>query len=106
MNKETGGRRHESEGRRREAEDTRDAGERLQKILSRAGVASRRLAEELIVQGRVQVNGRTVTALGTKADPGADGGSDRFGESAGSPPSCPRCGSRIGPSRSTSRALT
>jgi len=47
-------------------------GERLQKILSQAGVASRRLAEELIAQGRVQVNGVTVTALGTKAHPGAD----------------------------------
>jgi len=35
-------------------------------------VASRRLAEELIVQGRVQVNGRTVTELGTRADPGSD----------------------------------
>ena len=46
--------------------------ERLQKILSQAGVASRRLAEELIAQGRVQVNGATVTELGTKADPGAD----------------------------------
>ncbi|HEX4566144.1 MAG TPA: pseudouridine synthase [Vicinamibacterales bacterium] len=46
--------------------------ERLQKILSQAGVASRRLSEELIVQGRVQVNGRTVTELGTKADPEAD----------------------------------
>jgi pseudouridine synthase len=51
-----------------------DAGgaQRLQKLLSQAGVASRRLAEELIAQGRVQVNGVTVTALGTKADPGAD----------------------------------
>ena len=45
---------------------------RLQKILSSAGVASRRLSEELIQQGRVQVNGETVTALGTKADPGRD----------------------------------
>jgi len=45
---------------------------RLQKVLSQAGVASRRLAEELIAQGRVQVNGVTVTALGTKADPDAD----------------------------------
>lgn len=49
-----------------------DRGERLQKILSQAGVASRRLSEELIVQGRVQVNGQTVTTLGTKADPEAD----------------------------------
>src|SRR3954469_24003686 len=46
--------------------------ERLQKILSQAGVASRRLAEELISQGRVQVNGATVTELGTKADPDTD----------------------------------
>jgi 23S rRNA pseudouridine2605 synthase len=46
--------------------------ERLQKILSAAGVASRRLSEELIAQGRVQVNGETVTELGTKADAGVD----------------------------------
>jgi 23S rRNA pseudouridine2605 synthase len=42
--------------------------ERLQKLLSAAGVASRRAAEDLIRQGRVSVNGRTVTALGTKAE--------------------------------------
>ena len=41
---------------------------RLQKILSHAGVASRRAAEKLIVDGRVSVNGRTVRELGTKAD--------------------------------------
>ena len=46
--------------------------ERLQKIIAAAGVASRRKAEELIVQGRVTVNGRTVTELGSKADPGRD----------------------------------
>lgn len=46
--------------------------QRLQKILSTAGVASRRLSEELIVQGRVSVNGKTVTELGTKADPSVD----------------------------------
>lgn len=46
--------------------------ERLQKILSHAGIASRRLSEELIKQGRVEVNGRVVTELGTKADAGAD----------------------------------
>jgi 23S rRNA pseudouridine2605 synthase len=45
---------------------------RLQKILSSAGVASRRAAETLIVDGRVTVNGATVTELGTKADPAAD----------------------------------
>jgi 23S rRNA pseudouridine2605 synthase len=46
--------------------------ERLQKILSQAGVASRRHAEELITEGRVQVNGKIVTALGSKADPTRD----------------------------------
>lgn len=45
---------------------------RLQKILSTAGIASRRTAETLIQQGRVSVNGKTVTELGTKADPGSD----------------------------------
>lgn len=42
--------------------------ERLQKILAQAGIASRRHAEELITEGRVQVNGKIVTELGTKAD--------------------------------------
>lgn len=48
------------------------AEERLQKILARAGIASRRKAEELILEGRVSVNGDTVTELGTKADPDKD----------------------------------
>jgi 23S rRNA pseudouridine2605 synthase len=43
---------------------------RLQKYLSQAGVASRRAAEELIVAGRVRVDGRVVTELGTKVVPG------------------------------------
>ncbi len=42
--------------------------ERLQKILSAAGVASRRKAEQLIVEGRVTVNGAVITELGSKAD--------------------------------------
>jgi 23S rRNA pseudouridine2605 synthase len=42
--------------------------ERLQKILSRAGVTSRRKAEQLIVEGRVSVNGEIITQLGSKAD--------------------------------------
>ena len=46
--------------------------ERLQKILSQAGVASRRRAEEMITEGRVQVNGQVVTTLGSKADPARD----------------------------------
>jgi pseudouridine synthase len=45
---------------------------RLQKILSQAGVASRRAAEKLIVDGRVSVNGETVRELGTKAEPSDD----------------------------------
>src|SRR5436190_4872016 len=44
------------------------AQERLQKILSQAGVASRRQAEKIMVEGRVTVNGAVVTELGTKAD--------------------------------------
>jgi 23S rRNA pseudouridine2605 synthase len=42
--------------------------ERLQKVLARAGIASRRHAEALIVAGRVRVNGRVVTELGTRVD--------------------------------------
>lgn len=45
---------------------------RLQKILSGAGIASRRAAEKLMLEGRVSVNGRTVLDLGSKADPAAD----------------------------------
>ena len=45
---------------------------RLQKILSTAGIASRRTAETLIVEGRVTVNGKTVSELGSKADPDTD----------------------------------
>lgn len=44
-------------------------GVRLQKILSQAGVASRRVAERMIVDGRVEVDGRIVTELGTRVDP-------------------------------------
>jgi 23S rRNA pseudouridine2605 synthase len=47
------------------------AEERLQKILARAGLGSRREAETLIAQGRVKVNGVTAT-LGMKADPERD----------------------------------
>ncbi len=42
--------------------------ERLQKLLAHAGIASRRKAEQLIVEGRVTVNGAVITELGTKAD--------------------------------------
>ncbi|MDE1154770.1 MAG: pseudouridine synthase [Acidobacteriaceae bacterium] len=47
-------------------------GERLQKILAQAGIASRRAAEVLILEGHVQVNGKTVTELGTRAVLGRD----------------------------------
>jgi pseudouridine synthase len=46
--------------------------DRLQKILSQAGVASRRAAEKLIADGRVTVNGVTVREMGVKADPAHD----------------------------------
>ncbi len=46
--------------------------ERLQKILAHAGVASRRHAEELIAEGKVQVNGQVITTPGHKADPTRD----------------------------------
>jgi pseudouridine synthase len=51
---------------------TSAAGERLQKLLSAAGIASRRHAEALIVAGRVAVNGTVVRELGTRADPARD----------------------------------
>lgn len=46
--------------------------ERLQKIISNAGIASRRKAEELILQGKVSVNGKMITELGAKADVAKD----------------------------------
>jgi len=46
--------------------------DRLQKILSQAGIASRRASEKLMLEGRVSVNGSVVTELGTKADPAHD----------------------------------
>lgn len=52
--------------------DAAPTGERLQKILAQAGIASRRKAEGIILEGRVEVNGATVTELGTRADPHKD----------------------------------
>ena len=46
---------------------------RIQKFLSRAGVASRRKAEAMVLDGRVRVNGTVVTELGTKVEPSRDG---------------------------------
>ncbi|WP_431804057.1 pseudouridine synthase [Microbacterium sp. bgisy203] len=47
-------------------------GVRLQKALANAGVASRRVSEQYIVEGRVRVNGQVVTELGTRIDPASD----------------------------------
>lgn len=46
--------------------------ERLQKIISKAGITSRRASEEMILAGRVMVNGKIVDQLGSKADPDKD----------------------------------
>lgn len=48
-----------------------EEGTRLQKVLSQAGVASRRVAERMIRDGRVEVDGKVVTELGTRVDPSA-----------------------------------
>lgn len=58
--------------RKTQQEDETPRGERLQKILAQAGIASRRAAEQIILDGRVQVNGEVVTELGTRADPHRD----------------------------------
>ncbi len=52
--------------------DVEHTGERLQKVLARAGVASRRVVEEMIDQGRISVNGRTVQVQGMRVDPAVD----------------------------------
>jgi 23S rRNA pseudouridine2605 synthase len=54
------------------AADEERQGERLQKVLARAGVASRRVVEDMIDQGRISVNGRTVTVQGMRVDPRTD----------------------------------
>jgi 23S rRNA pseudouridine2605 synthase len=46
-----------------------DEGVRLQKVLSQAGIASRRVAERMITDGRVEVDGQIITELGTRVDP-------------------------------------
>ena len=50
----------------------RNLEERLQKYLANSGVASRRKCEELILAGKVKVNGQTITELGTKVNPQTD----------------------------------
>ena len=72
--RETAGGLGSEEGERETIAEIQPPGklERLQKILSQAGIASRRHAEEMIVAGRVMVNGQVVTQLGSKADPARD----------------------------------
>ena len=54
-----------------QADDDRE-GERLQKVLARAGVVSRRVCEDMIDAGRISVNGRQVTVQGMRVDPARD----------------------------------
>jgi pseudouridine synthase len=56
----------------RNDDETDGPRERLQKVLAQAGIASRRKCEELILAGRVAVNGEVVRTLGTKVDPDSD----------------------------------
>jgi 23S rRNA pseudouridine2605 synthase len=56
-------------GDRDEAPESDHEGERLQKVLARAGVASRRVVEDMIDQGRIAVNGAVVTVQGKRVDP-------------------------------------
>ena len=57
---------------RKSPEPEAPQGDRLQKILAQAGIASRRKAEEIILEGRVQVNGTVINTLGTRHDPTRD----------------------------------
>jgi 23S rRNA pseudouridine2605 synthase len=66
--------RNREAGRRQASSDRGGelSGERLQKVLSHAGVASRRTAEEMIRAGRVRINGRAVRDLGRRVQPNVD----------------------------------
>ncbi|MFQ5696792.1 MAG: pseudouridine synthase [Myxococcota bacterium] len=60
------------QGPRRPTPDSQASGVRLQKLIAQAGIASRRRAEQLILSGRVSLNGRVIRELGTRAHPERD----------------------------------
>ncbi len=62
---------HPADRPARHPDDERQ-GERLQKVLARAGIGSRRVCEDMIDQGRISVNGRPVTVQGMRVDPEND----------------------------------
>ena len=78
--------------------------ERLQKILARAGFASRRGAEQLMLEGRVTVNGEHVRELGTKADLATD--DVRVDGVRVKAPQAPSTWSSTSPAESSPRART
>jgi 23S rRNA pseudouridine2605 synthase len=59
-------------GDREPAEPGDRQGERLQKVLARAGVGSRRVCEDMIAEGRISVNGQQIREQGVRVDPQAD----------------------------------
>jgi 23S rRNA pseudouridine2605 synthase len=73
LRRDHAGSRHETGSKSRKPTPPTDSGsgkpERLQKVLAHAGLGSRRACEELILQGRVSINGEVVRVLGTRVDP-------------------------------------
>ena len=66
-------------------------GIRLQKLLAQAGFGSRRKCEEIITDGRVEIDGELITELGTRVDPKTSGGPCRRFSRAREPEPCHAC---------------